>query len=83
MLPQLVKEAAAPLANVDKMTVISTDGASQLTKNVAQNVTQGLQLASDLLGIDLAALFRNLANQGTNGELSPPVPPVHPVADLG
>jgi flotillin len=75
MLPQLVKEAAAPLANVDKMTVISTDGASQLTKNAAQNVTQGLQLASDLLGIDLALLFRNLANQGVNTELQPPKPP--------
>jgi flotillin len=75
MLPQLVKEAAAPLANVDKMTIISTDGASQLTKHAAQNVTQGLQLASDLLGIDLAALFRNLANQGVNTELQPPVPP--------
>jgi flotillin len=77
MLPQLVKEAAAPLANVDTMTVISTDGASQITKSAAQNVTQGLQLATDLLGIDLAALFRNLANQGVNnGELSPPAPPI-------
>jgi flotillin len=74
MLPRLVKEAAAPLGNVDKMTVISTDGASQITKNAAQNVTQGLQLASDLLGIDLAALFRNLAKQAPN-ELSPPHAP--------
>jgi flotillin len=79
MLPQLVKEAAAPLASVDKMTVISTDGASQITKSAAQNVTQGLQLASDLLGIDLAALFRNLASQQTNGELAPP-PPATPAA---
>ena len=55
--------------------MISTDGARQLTKNVASNVTQGMQLASDLLGVDLAALFRNLANQGVNTELQPPVPP--------
>lgn len=73
MLPKLVKEAAAPLASVDKMTVISTDGASQLTRNAAQNVTQGMQLASDLLGIDLGQLFRNLANQ-RDGELAPPPP---------
>ena len=53
MLPQLVKEAAAPIGAIDKMTVISTDGASDLTKSVASNVTQGMQLASDLLGIDL------------------------------
>ncbi|MGI8792974.1 MAG: flotillin family protein [Acidimicrobiales bacterium] len=72
MLPQLVREAAAPLAAVDKMTVISTDGASQITKNAAQNVTQGLQLASDLLGIDLAQLFQGLANQ--RSQLTPPPP---------
>jgi len=61
MLPQLVREAAAPLSAIDKVTVISTDGASQLTKNVAGNVTQGMQLATDLLGIDLAELFQRLA----------------------
>jgi flotillin len=74
MLPQLVKEAAAPLANVDKMTVISTDGASQIAKSAALNVTQGMQLASDLLGIDLAQMFRSLAAQRANGELVPPAP---------
>ena len=77
MLPKLVREAAAPLGNVDKMTVISTDGASQITKNAAQNVTQGIQLASDVLGIDLAAMFQGLANQRTgsgSGGLVPPTP---------
>ena len=63
MLPQLVHEAAAPLSNVDKMTVISTDGASQITKNAAQNVTQGMQLASDLLGVDLVEMFRSFATR--------------------
>jgi flotillin len=77
MLPQLVREAAAPMGNIDKITVISTDGASQLTKNVAGNVTQGMQLASDLLGLDLAALFKRLAGAdpaqlaaGASGESS-------------
>jgi flotillin len=72
MLPELVKEASAPLGAIDKITVISTDGASQLTRNVASNVTQGMQLASDLLGVDLAAMFRRLA--ATDGELEPPPP---------
>jgi len=61
MLPQLVREASAPMAAIDKLTVISTDGASSLTRSVAGNVTQGMQLASDLLGVDLAALFKRLA----------------------
>ena len=64
MLPQLVREAAAPMSAIDKITVISTDGASQLTKSVAGNVTQGMQLASDLIGVDLSSLFQRLANGG-------------------
>lgn len=61
MLPNLVREAAAPLGAIDKVTVISTDGASQMTKNVATNVTQGMQIANDLLGVDLATLVGKLA----------------------
>lgn len=77
MLPSLVREAAAPMGMIDKVTVISTDGASQLTKNVAGNVAQGLQLANDLLGIDLTTLVsRALSKQ--SGELSPPAPPAPP-----
>ena len=74
MLPRLVKEAAAPIGAIDKVTVISTEGASDLTKSVASNVTQGMQLASDLLGVDIGAMFRRLAN-GDRAALSPPPPP--------
>ncbi|MDI1461674.1 SPFH domain-containing protein [Catellatospora sp. KI3] len=57
VLPQVVAAAAAPMGAIDKMTVISTDGASSLTKSVATNVAQGLQLGTDLTGIDLPALL--------------------------
>ena len=42
------------------MTVISTDGAASLTRSVAANVAQGLQLGRDLTGIDVAGLLRRL-----------------------
>ena len=71
MLPQLVREAAAPMSAIDKLTVISTDGASDMTKRVASNVTQGVQLASDLLGVDLAAMFQRVA-AGDRAMLTPP-----------
>ncbi len=74
MLPRLVKEAAAPLSAIDNVTVISTEGASDLTKNVAGNVAQGMQLASDLLGVDLANLFQRMASR-TGTALEPPAPP--------
>jgi len=60
VLPEVVKAASAPMSGIDKMTVISTDGASSLTKSVASNVAQGLQLGSDLTGVDLGALLRRL-----------------------
>jgi len=82
MLPELVREAAAPMSNIDKLTVISTDGASQLSKGVAGNVTQGVQLASDLLGVDLAGLFQRLAN-GRTGDAADGTPLLSAPADNG
>ncbi len=72
ILPEVVKQASAPMGAIDKLTVISTDGASSLTKSVAANVAQGLQLGTDLTGIDLAALLARLgsarsADPGPNG----------------
>ncbi|MDQ1657909.1 MAG: flotillin [Cryptosporangiaceae bacterium] len=57
VLPEVVRAAAEPLSAVDKLTVISTDGASQLTKTVSTGVAQGLQLGSDLTGVDIQALL--------------------------
>jgi flotillin len=60
VMPDVVRAASEPMANIDKMTVISTDGASSLTKSVASNVAQGLQLGTDLTGIDLSKLLARL-----------------------
>lgn len=69
VLPQVVAAAADPMRSIDKMTVISTEGAGSLTKTVASNVAQGLQLGTDLTGIDLAGLLARLAAPATaNGD---------------
>lgn len=57
MLPDLVREAAAPLSAVDQMTVISTEGAGDLTRTTASTVAQGLQLVRDVTGLDLPTLL--------------------------
>jgi len=60
VLPQVVAKAAEPLSAIDKMTVISTDGASRLSRTVTDNVAQGMELLSSTTGVDLAALLQNL-----------------------
>jgi flotillin len=65
VLPQVVAAASAPMSAIDKMTVISTDGASSLTRSVASNVAQGLQLGTELTGIDLATLLAKLGGAAT------------------
>ncbi|WP_033345858.1 flotillin family protein [Catenuloplanes japonicus] len=62
VLPQVVEAASRPIGEIDKLTVISTDGASSLTRAVASNVAQGLQLGTDLTGVDLAGLLGRLGN---------------------
>jgi flotillin len=62
VLPEVVEAAARPMSSIDKMTVISTDGASALTRSVAANVAQGIQLGTDLTGIDLSALLGKLGS---------------------
>ena len=60
ILPDLVSAASEPLSAIDKLTVISTDGASDLTKTVTSNLEQGVQIGSDLTGFDLRALLSRL-----------------------
>ncbi|MCX4963538.1 SPFH domain-containing protein [Streptomyces sp. NBC_00654] len=60
VLPQVVAKASEPLSAVDKLTVISTDGASQLARTVTDNVAQGMELLNSTTGVDFAALLQNL-----------------------
>ncbi len=63
VLPQVVAKASEPLSAIDKMTVISTDGASQLSRTVADNVAQGVELLSSTTGVDLAELLKNITRR--------------------
>lgn len=65
VLPTVVAKASEPLSAIDKLTVISTDGASQLARTVTDNVTQGIELLNSTTGVDLGALLQNLKNRTT------------------
>ncbi|MEX0836130.1 MAG: flotillin domain-containing protein, partial [Nitriliruptor sp.] len=75
VLPELVSAASEPLSAVERMTVISTDGASSLAKTVASNVEQGMQIGSDLTGIDLRALLARLGSTRDDGPLDDDLSP--------
>jgi len=74
VLPELVGAASEPLSSVERMTVISTDGASEIARTVASNVEQGLQIGSDLTGLDLRGLLARLGGRSEDPEpeVAPP-----------
>ncbi|MEU9184757.1 SPFH domain-containing protein [Streptomyces sp. NPDC048484] len=78
VLPQVVAKASEPLSAIDKMTVISTDGASQLSRTVADNVAQGVELLSSTTGVDLPELLRRI----TAPEPATAAPPANGKVDV-
>lgn len=64
-LPDIVRAAAEPISAVNQMTVISTDGASAITKNVASVLGEGQEVVKQLTGLDLSQLIANVAGGTT------------------
>ncbi len=62
VLPEMAEKVAAPLASIDKLTVISTDGAAALPKQVSENLMQTLQLVKDTTGYDLTSIIDRFAS---------------------
>ena len=69
ILPKVAHEVAAPMGAIDKLTVISTDGAAQLPKQVTDNVVQTLELLRNTTGVDLESLVKKYA-AGADSALS-------------
>jgi len=67
VLPQIAKEVASPIAAIDQLTVLSTDGAGALPKQVTDNVTQTLQMLKTSTGLDLESLIKKSAGRASDG----------------
>ncbi len=59
VLPQVAKEVAAPMASIDNLTVLSTEGAAALPKQVNDNVVQTVEMIKNTTGIDLLKLLKD------------------------
>lgn len=67
VLPQIAKEVAAPIAAIDQLTVLSTDGAGALPKQVTDNVVQTLQMLKTSTGLDLESLIHRSVERAQSG----------------
>lgn len=65
VLPSIAKELAAPMGAIDNLTVISTDGAGALPKQVTGNFVQLQQMVKDATGLDVAQLVQQFAGGTT------------------
>ena len=63
VLPQIAEKIAAPMGNIETLTVLSTEGASALPKAVTTNMMQTLQMVKDTTGFDLNAALDRFATK--------------------
>jgi len=68
VLPQIAKEVAAPISSIDQLTVISTDGAGAMPKQVTDNVVQTLQMLKTSTGLDLEDMIKRTVGRATGDE---------------
>ena len=73
-LPEIAKQLAAPMASIDTLTVVSTDGASALPKAVAGNFLQLQELIKSTTGLDLTQIVHQLTDSSTVVVPGAPVP---------
>ncbi len=59
VLPQVAEKIAAPMSSIEKLTVLSTEGASALPRQINDNVLQTVEMIKNTTGIDLLDLLRS------------------------
>jgi flotillin len=62
-LPEMAREVAAPMGAIDKLTVISSEGAAQLPRQVTENVVQVVEMLKNATGLDLQDLLARYSGQ--------------------
>ena len=59
MLPEIVRAAAEPIGRIQSLTVLSSDGASDVVKTATDTLAQASATIKGLTGIDLPAVISN------------------------
>ncbi len=72
-MPAIAKEIAAPMGNIDNITIVSTEGASAMSRTVTDNFVQLQALVKETTGVDLSAIAKRLEGQQSSGETVPSI----------
>jgi hypothetical protein len=73
-LPEIVRAAAEPMGNIGSLTVLSSDGASDIVRNTTRTVAEAGAAVKGLTGIDIPGLLAGaMGGSSTNG--GSPTPP--------
>lgn len=74
VLPAVAREVSAPMSAIDKLTVISTEGASDLPKQVNSNIVQVIEMLKNTTGVDVANLLSTYTQRGLAPKPGVPTP---------
>jgi flotillin len=66
-LPEIVRAAAEPMQHIDSLTVMSTDGASEMVKNTTRVVAESATAIKGLTGMDVPGLIGAAMRAGGHG----------------
>jgi flotillin len=75
MLPEIVRAAAEPMSNIGSLTVLSSDGASEIVKTTTRTVAEAGAAVKGLTGIDIPALLEGAMGGARTGGGSAPKGP--------
>jgi flotillin len=74
MMPDIVRAAAEPIGKIQNLTVLSTDGATDVVRTTTDTLSQASTAIKGLTGIDLPAVISN-ALGGVDGQAPVPTAP--------
>jgi len=66
-LPDIVRAAAEPMSNIGNLTILSSDGASDVVKTTTRTVAEAGAAVKGLTGIDIPALLSSAMGASTDG----------------
>jgi flotillin len=67
MLPEIVRAAAEPMASIGSLTVLSSEGASDVVKNATRTVAEASTVVKGLTGLDVPELISSAIRGGGSG----------------